>query len=188
MVHNQWRMAKSKRTDAQLNKGRILTIARDAFEMSPDASLNSIAKAAGAGIGTLYRHFPNREALVLALYRHEIQQLLDLAPRLLAKHLPLVALRRWFQRLAHYGRIKHGLADVSHSVMTDEVYHATYGPMVNAIDSFLRAGEASATIRKGVDAEDLLLLMGFLWRIEPGPTGKAGAERLLSLVLDALKA
>jgi hypothetical protein len=57
-----------------------------------------------------------------------------------------------------------------------------------AIDSFLRAGEASGTIRKGVDAEDLLLLMGFLWRIEPGPTGKARAERLLSLVLDALKA
>src|SRR5580700_10735083 len=99
------------RADAQKNRAKILDAARAALAAAPDASLNSIAKAAGVGPGTLYRHFPNREALVLAVYRQEIQALVDLAPALIAKHPPLVALRLWFDRLAHYGRIKHGLAD-----------------------------------------------------------------------------
>ncbi|HLZ82534.1 MAG TPA: TetR/AcrR family transcriptional regulator, partial [Caulobacteraceae bacterium] len=109
------------------------------------------------GPGTLYRHFPNREALVLAVYRQEIQQLVDLAPALLASHPPLAALRLWFDRLAHYGRIKHGLADVLHGAMTDGVLAETYGPMVGAIDRLLRACEAADEIRRGVDAEDVLL-------------------------------
>ena len=181
-------MEKPRRVDAQQNEERILQIARDALAASPDASLNSIAKAAGVGPGTLYRHFPNREALVLALYRHEIQELVALAPALVAKHPPVKALRRWFERLAHYGRIKHGLADVLHAAMNDGVLAETYGPMVGAIDLLLRAGEASGSIRRGVDAEDLLLLMGFLWRIEPGRDGEARAKRLLALVMDGLKA
>lgn len=180
-------MERARRTDALQNRERILQIARDAFAASPDASLNSIAKTAGVGPGTLYRHFPTREALVLALYRHEIQQLVDLAPTLIAKHPPLTALRLWFERLAHYGRIKHGLADVLHAVMNDDVLRETYGPMVGAIDQLLRACETSGGIRKGVDAEDMLLLMGFLWRIEPGRKGEARAKRLLSLVMNGLK-
>jgi AcrR family transcriptional regulator len=180
--------AEPLRADARQNRERILEVARDALAASPDASLNAIAKAAGVGPGTLYRHFPNREALVLAVYRHEIQQLVDLAPALLDRHPPLVALRRWFDRLAHYGRIKHGLADVLHAAMTDSVFSETYGPMVGAIDRLLRAGEAAGDVRQGIDAEEVLLLMGFLWRIEPGREGEARAERLLDLVIDALQA
>jgi AcrR family transcriptional regulator len=90
-------------------ENRILEIARDALAAPPDALLNSIAKAAGVGPGTLYRHFPTREALVPGVDRHEIQHLVDLAPALIAKHPPLAALRLWFDRLGHYGRIKHGL-------------------------------------------------------------------------------
>ena len=176
-----------RRADAQQNRERILRIARDALAASPDASLNSIAKAAGVGPGTLYRHFPTREALVLALYRHEIQQLVDLAPALVAQHAPLTALRLWFERLAHYGRIKHGLAHVLHAAMNEGVLRETYGPMVGAIDVLLRACEASGSIRKGIDAEDVLLLMGFLWRIEPGRDGEARAKRLLALVMNGLQ-
>ena len=176
------------RADARQNRERILEVARDALTASPDASLNAIAKAAGVGPGTLYRHFPNRGALVLAVYRQEIQQLVDLAPALLARHPPLVALRQWFNRLAHYGRIKHGLADVLHAAMTDSVFSETYGPMVGAIDRLLRACEAADAVRPGIDAEDVLLLMGFLWRIEPGREGEARAKRLLDLVIDALQA
>lgn len=176
------------RADAQLNRERILDVARDALASSPQASLNSIAKAAGVGPGTLYRHFPNREALVLGVYRQEIQQLVDLAPALLAKRRPLTALRLWFGRLANYGRIKHGLADVLHAAMNEGVLAETYGPMVGAIDLLLKACEASGSIRHGVDAEDVLLLMGFLWRIEPGHHGEARAERLLDLVMDGLQA
>lgn len=175
------------RADAQQNRERILQVARDALAASPAASLNSIAKAAGVGPGTLYRHFPNREALVLGVYRQEIQQLVDLAPALIAKHSPLSALRLWFAHLANYGRIKHGLADVLHAAMNEGVLAETYGPMVGAIDRLLKACEASGSIRRGVDAEDVLLLMGFLWRVEPGHQGEARANRLLDLVMDGLQ-
>jgi AcrR family transcriptional regulator len=180
--------AEPLRSDAQQNRERILEVARDALAASPQASLNSIAKAAGVGPGTLYRHFPNRQALVLGVYRQEIGQLVALAPTLIARHPPLTALRLWFGRLAHYGRIKHGLADVLHAAMNDRVLGETYGPMVGAIDLLLRSCEAAGKIRDGVDAEDVLLLMGFLWRIAPGRAGEARAERLLDLVIDGLQA
>ena len=178
----------SLRSDAQLNRERILDVALDALAASPNVSLNSIAKAAGVGPGTLYRHFPNREALVLGVYRKEIQQLVDLAPALIAENPPLVALRRWLDRLAEYGRIKHGLAGVLHAAMNDGVLSETYGPMVGAIDRLLRACEASGEIREGVDAEDVLLLLGFLWRIAPGQVGEARGKRLLGFVIDGLQA
>jgi AcrR family transcriptional regulator len=177
-----------RRADAQQNRERILEVARDALASAPEASMNSIAKAAGVGAGTLYRHFPNREALVLGVYRKEIEQMVELAPALLAKHPPLVALRLWFDRLAHYGRIKHGLADVLHAAMNEGVLSETYGPMVGAIDRLLRACESAGAIRGGVDAEDVLLLMGFLWRIEPGREGEARARRLLDLVIEGMSA
>jgi len=176
------------RADALENRERILAVARGALAAAPNASLNSIAKAAGVGPGTLYRHFPNREALVLAVYRQEIQQMVELAPALLAKQPPLVALRQWFDRLAHYGRIKHGLADVLHAAMNEGVLSETYGPMVGAIERLLRACEAAGAVGSGVDAEDVLLLMGFLWRLEPGREGEARGRRLLDLVIDGLRA
>src|SRR5882672_2479652 len=114
------------RADAQQNRDRILGVAHNALTASSDASLNSIAKKAGVGPGTLYRHFPNREALVLAVYRHDVQQLVDSAPVLLKEHPPLDALRLWFDRLAYYGRIKHGLADVLHAATSDGLVGETY--------------------------------------------------------------
>jgi AcrR family transcriptional regulator len=178
------------RSDARQNRDRILEVAREALSVSPNASLNSIAKEAGVGPGTLYRHFPTREVLVLAVYSTEIAQLVDMAPALLEKQPPLTALRQWLKRLANYGKIKHGLADVLHAAMKadESVLRETYGPMVGAIDRLLRACEATKEIRSGVDAEDFLLLLGFLWRIEPGADGAARAERLLELVLDGLRA
>ena len=128
--------------------------------------MNSIAKAAGVGPGTLYRHFPNLEALVLAVYRHDVQQLADSAPILLAEHPPLDALRPWFDRLAHYGRIKHGLADVLHAATSDGLAGETYGPVIGAITLLLRACDAAGSIQPGLDPDDVLLLTGFLWRID----------------------
>jgi AcrR family transcriptional regulator len=175
------------RADAQQNRDRILDVARDALAAAPDASLNSIAKAAGVGVGTLYRHFPSREALVLGVYHQEIQALVDLAPALIVEQAPLAAFRMWCDRLAHYGRIKSGLADVLHAAMTDRDFQQTYSPMVGAIDQLLRACEASGDFTPGADAEDVLLLLGFLWRIVPGDSGNARADRLLNLVLQGLQ-
>jgi AcrR family transcriptional regulator len=176
------------RADAQHNRDRILEAARDAFTASGDASLNSIAKKAGVGPGTLYRHFPNREALVLAVYRHDVQQLVDAAPALLEQHPPWQALRLWFDRLAYYGRIKHGLADVLHSITSDDLVGETYGPVVAAITLLLRACEEAGDIRPAVDPDDVLLMLGFLWRLDPSDDSEARASRMLDLVMDGLRA
>lgn len=176
------------RSDARANRERILAVARAAFAASPDASLNAIAKAAGVGAGTLYRHFPSREALVLALYRQEIQALVDLAPALVAAHPPLEAFGLWCERLADYGRIKHGLVDIIHAVVTDRDHQETYWPMVGAVGHLLKAGAASGDFGSDADAEDVLLLLGFLWRLPPGPEGAAQARRMQKLVVDGLRA
>jgi AcrR family transcriptional regulator len=174
------------RTDAQQNRERILVAAHEALAVSSDASLNSIAKMAGVGPGTLYRHFPNREALVLAVYRLDVQQLADSAPDLLKQYEPVTALRLWFDRLAHYGRIKHGLADVLHAATSDGLAGETYGPVIGAISLLLKACEQAGRIQPGVDPDDVLLLMGFLWRIDANEDGEARAARLLDLVMNGL--
>jgi AcrR family transcriptional regulator len=176
------------RADAQQNRERILEAARVALVESSDASLNSIAKSAGVGPGTLYRHFPNREALVLAVYRHEIQELADLAPKLLEEHPPIVALRLWFDRLAHYGRIKHGLADVLHAATSDGLVGESYGPVVGAITLLLKSCEQAGSIRRDIDPDDVLLILGFLWRIDPKGDWEQRASRMLDLVIDGLEA
>ena len=88
------------RSDAEQNRARILAAAAAALAESSDATLNSIARRAGVGQGTMYRHFPNREALLLAVYRQDVQAVIDAAPALLAAHPPAEALRQWFGRLA----------------------------------------------------------------------------------------
>jgi AcrR family transcriptional regulator len=175
------------RADARQNRARIIEVARDALTASSDASLNSIAKKAGVGPGTLYRHFPTREALILAVYRHEVERLAAYAPELLEEHPPLEALRLWFDRLAYYGRIKHGLSDVLHALTDDGLAGESYGPVIGAITVLLRACEDDGSIRPGIDPDDVLLMLGFLWRVSPGEEGEARAARLIDLVIDGLR-
>ncbi len=170
------------RADARANRDRILESARDALAADPAASLNSIAKAAGVGAGTLYRHFPSREALVLGVYRKEIDALVGLAPSLLAERPPLQAFRLWCDRLVGFGKMKHGVADVLHAAISDQDVQETYGPMLNAVRQLMDACEGSGDIRPGAAPEDFLLLLGNLWRIPPGPAGEAQAKRLLALI------
>jgi AcrR family transcriptional regulator len=175
------------RADARQNRARIIEVAREALTAAGDASLNSIAKKAGVGPGTLYRHFPTREALIVAVYRHEVERLAAYAPELLAEHPPLEALRLWFDRLAYYGRIKHGLSDVLHALTDDGLVGETYGPIIGAVTTLLRACEDDGSIRPCVDPDDVLLMLGFLWRVSPGKEGEARAVRLLDLVIDGLR-
>jgi AcrR family transcriptional regulator len=176
------------RADARANRDRILEVAREALAADPEASLNSIAKTAGVGAGTLYRHFPSREALVLGVYRKEIDALVALAPTLLAAHPPLQAFRLWCDRLAEFGRIKHGVADTLHATRTDQDLHETYFPMLGAVRQLMDACERSGDIRPGANAEDFLMLLGSLWRIPPNAAGKARVNRVLALLLRGLGA
>lgn len=180
--------AKPTRKDALNNRERILTVARDALAVSTSASLTAIAKQAGVGIGTLYRHFPTREALVLELYRHDIQHLIDRAPTLLREHEPLDALRRWFDEVAHYGRLKYGVAEIIHAATNGGLDDEYYEPFVRAIGLLLDAGAADGSLKPGLAPEDVLLQLSVLWRIDPARGGEEQARRILTLVIDGLRA
>jgi AcrR family transcriptional regulator len=176
------------RSDAQRNRDHILQVAHDAFAESAATSLNEIAKRAGVGPGTLYRHFPSREALILAVYRRDVERLVDSVPDLLQAHKPLDAFRQWFQILADYIRIKHGLGDALHHAAGQDTINQTYAPVVAAVDQLIDACAADGTLRTGVDPADVLLLMGFLWRVGQAPEDKQRARRIFDLVIDGLRA
>ncbi len=175
------------RSDAQRNREHILATAYDVLAADPDASLNSIAKTAGVGHGTLYRHFPTREQLILVLYRQEVQALVEEVPAVLAEHEPLDAFRVWFRRLAEYVKVKHGLGEALHTAAAQEVINDTYAPVTAAVAQILTAAEDSGEVLPGLDPADVLLLMGFLWRVPAGEAGLAQADRLIELVLDGLR-
>jgi AcrR family transcriptional regulator len=176
-----------RRADALRNRERILSAAYGAFKDDPDVSLNAVAKLAGVGPGTLYRHFPNREDLILALYQHEVQAVVQSVPQVLAEYEPLDALRVWFLRLAEYVRLKHGLGEALHTVAAQNVINNTYAPVTAAVGQLLNAAERAGQVRSGLDPADILLLMGFLWRIGPGESGTHQAERVLDIVIQGLQ-
>jgi len=176
----------AQRSDAVVNRAHILEVAHEVLAEVSDASLNSIAQRAGIGPGTLYRHFPTREALILEVYRHDIQQLVESVPALLKKKSPLAAMRVWLLRLATYIEIKHGLGDAIDAATKELLNNETYDPIVDALTTLVRAGQADGSIRPDVEPADVVILMGCLWRTPAGPDGLAQQERLLDLTLDSL--
>jgi AcrR family transcriptional regulator len=175
------------RADAAKNREHILTVAHDAFAESGDTSLNTIAKRAGVGAGTLYRHFPTREALILAVYRHDVGRLVDSVPGLLRKGKPLNAFRAWFETLADYVRVKHGLGEALHTAAVQDAINATYAPVLAAVTTLLDACVDDGSIRPGLDPDDVLLLMGFMWRTEQSQDGRRRARRVMDLAIDGLR-
>ncbi|GJG88916.1 TetR family transcriptional regulator [Gemmatimonadetes bacterium T265] len=180
--------AHTRRADARANRARILAVARVALAADPAASLSAIGRTAGVGQGTLYRHFPSREALVLGVYRQEIDAIVALAPALLRAHPPVQAFRLWCDRLAEFGRMKHGVAALLRAAISKQDVDDTYGPMVGTVRRLLEACEAAGDIRAGADADDVLTLLSVLWHIPPTADGKARADRLIALVLRGLGA
>lgn len=175
--------SKPTRRDARDNRDRVLSVARAELAASTTASLSAIARKAGVGIGTLYRHFPTREAQIMELYRHDLQHLIDLAPRLLGTHPPLEALRRWFDEVARYGRLKFGVSEVVHAATGGAAEDPMYGPFVAAMGVLLAAGAADGSLKPGIDPEDVLLQLSVLWRIDPARgDAEARAARILVLI------
>jgi len=176
------------RADARANRDRILEVARDALAADSAASMNSVAKAAGVGAGTLYRHFPSRESLVLGVYRKEIDTLVALVPALLARHPPLEAFRIWCDQLVKSGRMKYGVADIIHAATSEQDLQESYKPMLGAVRQFIQACENSGDIHHGTDPEDFLTFVGLLWRIPPTSAGEERARRLIALAFRGLGA
>jgi AcrR family transcriptional regulator len=169
-----------QRSDAQRNRDRILEVALAELTRSADTPLSVIAKKAGVGQGTFYRNFPNREALVFEIYRHETQQLADCAVQLL---------QEWMVRLAQFAMTKTGLAEAIRQVITAPLGPANpaYSSLVATVELLLRANDEAGTIRPGITADDFLLAIAGLWQIDPHRDWQPQAIRLINLVMDALQ-
>jgi AcrR family transcriptional regulator len=176
-----------QRSDAVRNREHILQVAHDAFAESSETSLNAIAKRAGVGPGTLYRHYPTREALILAVYQHDVRRLVDSVSEVLAAQPPLEALQSWFHTLADYVRVKHGLGNALQTAAVKDAINATYAPVVNAVARLLDACVADGSVRDGLDPDDVLLLMGFLWRVPDGPAGGQQARRMMDIAINGMR-
>lgn len=179
---------KDLRSDARSNRDRLLEVARDALAADPRASLHSIAKTAGVGQGTLYRHFPTREALLLGVYRDWITSLVTAAPSLLAEHPPLRALRLWCHQFADYSREKHDIADMVRAAMSEQDFVETYWPMVDAVRQLMQACVDRDELSDPIDPEDFLQLLALLMQLPHTPEGDARSERLLNFVFRGMGA
>jgi Bacterial regulatory proteins, tetR family len=130
--------------DAAKNREHILAVAREALREAGDASLIGIARRAGVGPGTLYRHFPTREALIAAVYSGDVERLVRSVPQVLAEHAPLDAFRVWFRTLADFVQLKRGLGEALQSPVLQEVISTTYAPVVSAVGELIAACTATA--------------------------------------------
>jgi AcrR family transcriptional regulator len=178
-----------QRSDARRNREAILAAALEALTESPDASLNAIAKRAGVANATLYRHFPTREALVLATYQLEVRKLVDAAGVLLGEQAPIDALRSWVEALAQYAVTKHGLAAALREATRpgSDLHADTYGAVVAALDSLLQANIQAGSLRPDLDAEDVILALAGLWQLDPTSDWRAQAQRIYDIVLGGLQ-
>ena len=175
----------TKRADARRNREKLLAAAGELFASAgTEVSLDAVAKRAGVGIGTLYRHFPTRDALVEAAYRAEVAHLCEAADELLAAHPPDVALAEWMERFVAYASAKKGMKGALQSVATgSDLWGETRRQIVAAIAQLLDAGVAAGTLRSDVNADDVWRAMGSVWSVD----SEDQIRTLLRLLMDGLR-
>jgi len=182
--------ARAHRSDAVANRERIVAAARAALADSNGAagelSLHLVAKAAGVGQGTLYRHFPSREHLLAEVYRQEMGELAGAVPPLLAEYPPLNALTRWLDRLIEYARVKRGVMAAIEASAWQDLYAGHHGRLDEALTTLLDRGKAAGELRADVDATDVILLLGALSRV-PEAEWDARARTLVAVIVDGLR-
>lgn len=179
----------ARRADAQRNMETLLKAALAVFGKSGvDAPVRDIAEKAGVGVGTVYRHFPQRSDLIVAVFRQEVDACADAAAELAAKYPPVEALSRWMQRFAEFVATKRGLATALHS--GDPAYEplpAYYDSKLRpALDSLLKKAVAAGDIRTGVAPGDLLSAVVSLCR----PAHDVASDhtaRMIALLIDGLR-
>jgi AcrR family transcriptional regulator len=182
--------ARKPRADAQRNRMRLLEIAKAAFaEKGPGASLDEIARTAGVGAGTLYRHFPTRDALIEAVYRNETEQLAAAAARLIEMHSPTGALREWLLLFVDYMATKQGMYEALNSIVggTSELYSTSAEQMKRAIAKLIDRAVASGDIRLDIDPLDLLRALAGVANISAGPDGKRAAKRMADILIAGIR-
>jgi AcrR family transcriptional regulator len=181
---------KRPRADAERNRMRLLDAARAAFASGQDSvTLEQIARDAEVGIGTLYRHFPTREALVEALYRKELADLCADAGDLLESHAPERALRLWMDRFADYVAAKREMADTLRAVFASGAVTVSQarGELTVAVKAILDAGVADGTLRGDVRPEDVVAMVVGIFTATSIAGGREQLERMFDLVVDAVR-
>ena len=178
------------RADAQRNRERILEIAKKEFTRAgANASLEEIAKKAGVGPGTLYRHFPTREDLLVAVYRSEIEKLAA-AERTLADTLPAVeALRAWLLLFVDAVETKHIIAPVLNTLVGDpkKVFEVFHGQIHEALRALVKRAIKSSDIRKDLDPIDLLRAIVGVANVSAGPDWPQSARRLVEILIQGAR-
>ena len=178
------------RADAVRNRERVLEAAKAVFSAGgPEASLEAVAKRAGVGIGTLYRHFPTREALFEAVYRREVQQLTELAEQLKSEAEPVDALRRWLRSNVEFIATKKGmmaaLALAVHG--SSELYAHTFDRLTSAVGALLERAVAAGEIRADISPEDLLRALVGMCYMHDQPGWQTSVLRLVDVFVDGLR-
>src|SRR3984885_8292924 len=182
--------ARKPRADAVRNRERVLEAAKAVFSAGgPDASLEAVAKRAGVGIGTLYRHFPTREDLFEAVYRREVQQLTELAEKLKNEADPVEALRRWLQSCVTFIATKKGMLTALALTVdgSSEIYAGTFERLINAVGALLARATAAGEIRSDISAEDVLCSLIFLCLLHEKPGWQDSVMRLVGVFVDGLR-
>ncbi|HTW02735.1 MAG TPA: helix-turn-helix domain-containing protein [Streptosporangiaceae bacterium] len=178
------------RADAQRNRARLLDAARAAFASGPEpVTLERIARDCGVGIGTLYRHFPTREALVEALYRQELSDLCASAGDLLAANTPEIALRAWMDRFADYVTAKQEMADALRAVFASGSVTVSEAreQLTAALQTILDAGITAGSLRADIRAEDIVASIVGMFAATSRAGGNEQLHRMLDLLADAVR-
>jgi AcrR family transcriptional regulator len=179
-----------QRADAKRNRAKLLIAATETFaEEGPDVALEAIAARAEVGVGTLYRHFPNREALMVAIYQHEVDTLCAAAEDLLRSQPADEALGAWIERFAAYAVTKRGMGDALLAALASDsaMYAETREQILDALRLLLDAGAASGTLRSDIDAEDVMRVISAIWHVPNGPHWREIIRNMLRLVIDGLR-
>ena len=183
--------ARPLRADAQRNREKLLIAATEAFaEEGEDVALETVAARAGVGIGTLYRHFPNRDALVVAAYQQEVDSLCAAAVDFAASQPADEALGAWAERFADYIAAKRSMGEALRTAVSSTecaVFSDCRGRILGALRLLLAAGARDGTLRADVDPEDVMRVVNAIWYLPDGPQWRDTVGRMLDLVIDGLR-
>src|SRR6476646_3242327 len=182
--------ARKPRADAVRNRERVLESAKAIFSAGgADASLEAVARHAGVGIGTLYRHFPTREALFEAVYRREVEQLGELAEDLKSEADPVEALHRWLRSNVEFVATKKGMSAALALAVhgSSELYAYTFDRLTNAVGALLDRAVAAGEIRSDIGPEDLLRALAGMCYMHDQPGWQATVLRLVDVFVDGLR-
>ncbi|OAJ67713.1 TetR/AcrR family transcriptional regulator [Gluconobacter cerinus] len=185
------KLRRRPRSDGQRNREHLLNVAKTAFTAGEiDIPLDEVARRAGVGIGTLYRHFPNRDALIEAVYRVELDRLADAAPVLATQHPPVEALRAWMRLFVDYIAAKQVIAPALNGLVggTSALYAQSGIVLQGAIDTLVAAAVASGDLNAEIEPIDLLRALAGVSNFSAGPGWETSAKRLVDILIAGSRA